>query len=485
MTQPLRFHRLLLALAFVLLWAGIARANHYRDYPEPDMGDGDSTPAAGSSSGNASETLPDVQHGRDMVTGREPGRGLEEEGDKGKDDEKEEEEKPGGLLGQRLHGRGPIRVEYIYTGEVFNNMRGGISTQNATQYFGLMDLAIHADLEKLGFAPGGKLFIFGENAHGKGLTREYVGDYQWLSNIDTSQNFTQVSEYWWERSVVDGFITFRLGKQDCNAEFAVVDLGGDFINSSYGFEPTIPMPSYPNASMAAVAFFKLSEKLTFKAGVWDGVPDGRTWGFSGTGTTFSIFELKLKWDLEPGLPGDCHAGLWYHSDQFNDITPAVEQVSLEAFRTRQNKMPTPAAGMVGIMAAGDTYEGNHGFYCGAEQMIWKENKDDKKDVQGFGAFAQYGWAPPDRNPATQYIGAGVVYKGLIPRRDNDTCGLGMGKVYFSDRLPDVGSETAIELFYKARLGKYVFVQPDLQYISRPSGIYRDAFVAGMRFQMAM
>jgi porin len=431
--------------------------------------------------GSSGDSLPDVQHGRDMTTGREPGRGLEEDGDKKEDDEQE----PGGLFGKRLHGRGPIRVEYIYTGEILSNARGGISTQNATQYFGQMDLAIHADLEKLGFAPGGKLFLLGENTHGRGLTQEFVGDFQWLSNIDAPRNFTQVSEYWWERSLLHERIAVRLGKQDCNAEFDIVDLGGDFINCSFGYDPTVPMPSYPNPSMAAALFVKLHEKLTFKAGVWDGAPDGLTWGVSGTGTTFSIYEFKLKWDLKPGMPGDAHAGLWYHSDRFDDITPAVEMVNLAAFRTRQSKLPPAGGDIVGIAAAGDVYEGNHGFYCGAEQMIWKEKKADKKDVQGFGAFVQYGWAPPDRNPATQYLGAGVVYKGLIPRRDEDTCGLGMAKVYFSDRLPDVGSETAIELFYKVRLGKYVSLQPDLQYIAQPSGIYRDAFVAGLRFQTAM
>ena len=481
MTQPLRLCGSPVALVCLLFLASEGHA--YQDRLAAEFvgtgSDASSVTPSRARGGSLDESLPDVQHGRDLVAGREAGPTVNEE------DDNEKDEEPGGLLGKRLHGRGPIRAEYIYTGEVFSNMRGGITTRNAAQYFGLLDLAIHVNLDELGLFPGGKFFVLGENGHGRGLTPDYVGDYQWLSNIETSHSFTQVSEYWWERSFVDECVTCRLGKQDCNAEFAVLDVAGDFIGSSYGAHPTIPMPSYPDASMAGVVLLKLTDRCLFQGGVWDGAPNGRNWGLSNNGSIFSIYEFKLKWDLKPGMPGDCHAGMWYHNDQFDDITPLVEATSLLAFRTRQDKHPAAVTDMVGIAAAGNTYEGNHGFYCGVEQMIWKEHRANKEDSQGLGIFTQYGWAPPDRNPANHYVGAGLVFKGLIPRRNDDTCGLGLAKVIFSDRLPNTGSETAIEIFYKLRLGKFVFLQPDLQYIAQPSGIYRDAFVAGLRLQTAL
>ena len=44
-------------------------------------------------------------------------------------------------------------------------------------------------------------------------------------------------------------------------------------------------------------------------------------------------------------------------------------------------------------------------------------------------------------------------------------------------------ETVVEVFYKAQITPRIRVQPDLQYVGTPSGIYRDALVAGFRFQV--
>jgi porin len=106
--------------------------------------------------------------------------------------------------------------------------------------------------------------------------------------------------------------------------------------------------------------------------------------------------------------------------------------------------------------------------------------------QGLGAFFQFSWAPSDRNMIDQGIGAGLVYTGLLPGRDEDTCGGGFSLVDFSpDLFATTGqtSENAIEVFYKARLRDWLAIIPDLQYIARPSGIERDAMVVGLRFEM--
>ncbi len=77
--------------------------------------------------------------------------------------EVEEPEEAPGLLGYALHGRGGVAVEYVYTGEVMNNMRGGLNTRKATEYRGNFDLTVTTDLDRLGFFPGGTFFIYGQN----------------------------------------------------------------------------------------------------------------------------------------------------------------------------------------------------------------------------------------------------------------------------------------------------------------------------------
>ena len=371
----------------------------------------------------------------------------------------EAEASPGllsGLLDGRHHGWGGISAEYVYTGEIFTNMRGGLNTRRATEYRGNFDLFVTADLDRIGFFPGGTLFLYGENGHGRGITERHVGDFQRLSNID-APDFVQVSEYWWERGLFEGFLTVRLGKQDCNADFAVVQSAADFINSSFGFHPTIPMPTFPAPSMAAAAFFEITDWLSFDAGVWDGAPAIGNWGLSGTGVTFSIYEVKATYDLFGVLPGDAHIGLWYHSDQWDDVAP------------------NSAA----------TFRGNHGIHCEAEQRLFKESRGDPEDRQGLVAFLQYGWSPEDRNEAQQYWGGGLTGRGLIGGRDDDLLGLGVAHLIFSDRLPERTSETTVELFYRANLAPWAMAQPDLQYIANPGGDGRDAFVFGLRFEVVL
>jgi porin len=367
-----------------------------------------------------------------------------------------EAEKAPGLFGYSLHGKDWLKIEYLYSGEIFSNTHGGISTHNATKYLGLFNVAITGDLQKLDVFPGGTFFLLGENSHGQGITQDYVGDQQILSNIDPLRPYTQVSEFWWQNDLFDDFLQVRLGKQDANVEFAVVDLGGDFVNSSFGVHHNIPMPTWPHPAMGTVAIFNLRESLQFKVGVFDGAADGRTWGFSGTGDIFSIYELKQKWKLgSDNLPGDCHVGLWYHRGDWKNIAiPAI------------------------------TYNNNHGVYMGAEQMIIKESRD-KDDDQGLGVFGQYGWALEDRNEVPNYVGAGIVYKGLVPHRDDDITGIGMAKATFSPYLEGYGAETAIEFFHKIHVSPYINIQPDIQFIAHPGGQHPDALAVGVCFQAVL
>ena len=120
-----------------------------------------------------------------------------------------------------------------------------------------------------------------------------------------------------------------------------------------------------------------------------------------------------------------------------------------------------------------------------DQTLYKEN-DDPDDTQGLGTYFQFAWAPSDRNEIERYYGAGLVYTGLIPGRDEDVIGLGVASAHLSRRLrPLEGKtqETAIELFYKAPLLPWLTVQPDVQYILNPGGDGKDALAVGVRFEI--
>lgn len=362
------------------------------------------------------------------------------------------EEEHHGLLGRHLHGRGPVAFEYLYTGEMLTNARGGITTHNATQYEGLLDLAMRIDLDQARLPVPGKFFMLFQQTHGRGLSADFVGDAQILSNIDSSGNITQVSEYWWETTLGDDLLTVRLGKQNVNGEFHLTELAADFVHSAYGIPPTLPAPTYPHNSVGAVLLAKLNESLVAKAGVWDGYPIGGTWGLSGTGITYSIAELERTYKLFGRLPGVFDVGCSHLSPI--DVVP------------------------------GEFSPEQYTIYCDFEQALYREDASDEKNEQGLACFARYGTVYPKADvDFKNYFCAGLVYKGLIHSRDEDLIGAGVN--YLRHNLGGTGTETATEVFYKAHVNRWATVQPTLQFISSPSGIYHDSLVAGVRFQIVL
>ena len=348
---------------------------------------------------------------------------------------------------------GAITITPVYTGEVFTNTRGGISTKDSTQYLGLLDLGFEWDFdENDAFLPG-KFYLLAQNTHGQGITTDYVGDSQVVSNIDSFRNIMQVSEYWWEFDLLDSDVTVRLGKQDINTEFLLIDRAADFIQSTFGLSPSTAYPTYPAPSMAAVALIQINEHWQLKTGLWDAFTSGGGWGFSGNDSVVAIGELECSYALAEGvLPGVFAVGAVYES-----------------------------AGVI----EGDHVSPVQEYIIQAEQVIYRERHSDDDAIQGLGVFAGYYPRFPGSQISPKSIGdsyvAGATYTGLIPSRDRDVLGTGLSWVELFQG--GTNEETVIEVFYKAQITPCVRVQPDLQYVGTPSGIYRDALVAGFRFQV--
>lgn len=350
-------------------------------------------------------------------------------------------------------GDGGLLIEPVYYGEVFSNTRGGMTTRNATQYQALFDLSLTVDFEKTLLPVPGRFYMLGQNTHGRGLTGDFIGDTLVLSNIDSGKNLTQVAEYWWEFNVLHDVVTLRLGKQDVNTEFFFIDIAEDYIQSSFGLTPTAVLPTFPFPSIAALALVRLDDSLQLKLGVWDLLAEVGSWGVSGNSTVLAIGELEYKYALLDGaLPGVMAVGAAYATDG---------------------------------ELLGTVFDAGHGYYVQLEQLLFREREWDADAPEGLGVFAAYyprflGRQFLDESFGDSFVG-GVVYRGLISGRDEDVLGAGVAWAELfkggSDR------ETVYEFFYKARITPRVSLQPDIQYIVTPSGIYPDALAIGMRFQV--
>lgn len=374
---------------------------------------------------------------------------------------KEEEVFPLTLLGPRWHEVGPISAAYVYTSQVFNNSRGGISTNEATRYRGNLDLTLTLDTEAANWWKGGQFMVYLQQSHGRTLSKEFVGDAQFYNNFDTSpkrQDLTQLGEYWYQHRFAEDSLSVKIGRQDTNSDFAYADLGGDFVNSSFLTLANIPMPTWPYQTVGVSSLYQVNDKLRLGGGAYDHGHDiGQWWA---TTTNRGMFFIGQA-DYQP----------------FSDIADAsLTMVRFGSWYTTSDTL---------AVDTNSDFDNNYGFYSTLDRMLISESVDA---AQGLGTFLQYAWAPQDRNQIDVTYGGGLVYRGLLPNRDVDTLGIGFTVVEFSSALfPITGqtSENAIELFYKARLNDWLTIQPDMQYIARPSGIQRDSLVVGLQVEIIL
>ena len=154
--------------------------------------------------------------------------------------------------------------------ESFANPDGALNAIEDSRYAGLTDVIFTIDTEGAGWWKGGFFFIDLQNSRGGDIS-EVVGDIQGISNIVAPPG-TRFSEYFIDQNFADGRYRLKIGKQDANADFVVSEGGGEFINSSFGIIPTVPLPTYPAPALGVMGGWSPSKVIHVKAGYWDGSP---------------------------------------------------------------------------------------------------------------------------------------------------------------------------------------------------------------------
>lgn len=358
-----------------------------------------------------------------------------------------------------------VTIEAVHLSDVSQKLYGGIQkSRYPHKAFGVIDTAIILDTEKMGLWHGGTAVTRFQHKYGNGLG-DRIGAFQDIDAYDV-RRFTQLSEYWYEQALFKDRLKLKIGKQDACYDFLALDMAPNFINNSHAyFMPNIPLPAYPDQALGVVLKIEPTEWLSFKSGWYDGKAKGGTSGFdtafSGGSVAFLIEELGIRHNMK-NMPGTFLTGYWLHTghvDELKEYAPGED--------------PTIIAQTMG-------------WYMEAEQMIWKEKKDDAEDTQGLSVLGQFSWAPSDRSEISRYYGSALMYKGLFPKRDDDIFGLGAAVAQLSGRLKHIsddgrkGAETILEMFYKAQITKWFSVQPFTQVVFNPDGKNPNAFALGLR-----
>ncbi|MBN1391204.1 MAG: carbohydrate porin [Sedimentisphaerales bacterium] len=358
-----------------------------------------------------------------------------------------------------------------------HNLRGGISThRKAGRFSGSYDLELSADLQKLLGFEGARLYMLTEGSWSKsgGIDGPSVGSAFGVNGDGSSRRAIDVTELWYEQTLLDGTMRIRLGKMDltggfehhnCPVSFDCSNFANDetaqFLNGALINNPTTP---FPDRGLGIAAYYNPISHWYVSAAVADAQADFRETGFRtafhGPAYFFYIFETGITPQLDSAkgpLQGAYRLGLWYD--------------------------PQPKANS----DSANTSRDDVGFYVTCDQMLIKEN-DDPEDAQGIGAFFRYGHADSKRNDITDFWSFGFQYQGLFEGRDDDTLGLGFAQGFFSNHASLTYTddyESALELYYNARLTPWLNISPSIQYIANPGGNKSadDAVVLGVRTQM--
>ena len=399
-----------------------------------------------------------------------------------------------------LSDRG-VEVFGCYTAEVWGNTRGGLKP--GADYTGLLHFGAGVDLEKAVGWRGASVSTSWLWLSGRDASADLVGNFLTISNI-AGLNTLRMFELWFQQNLLDDTISLRFGQLSADSEFVISDYSVLFINGTFGWPAAASMnlpnggPAYPMGTLGARIAWNPVDWFTFHSAIFQGdvfAQDINRHGFrwrldSQTGHTF-LNEAQFRWSAraeESGLPGHFKAGAWFQTGNRADAL------------------------------ADDTASGNSGYYGIVDQMLCREpvaptvsglTKDGKsvvdakgtksfkapgaieKSDQGLGWFGRVAVTPANRNFINFYFDTGLSYKGLVPGRDDDTIGIGLGYAQLSNGARNslkengatpIGAEMVIEFTYQARITPWLVVQPDLQYIINPGGTtdLNNALVIGGR-----
>ncbi len=198
--------------------------------------------------------------------------------------------------------------------------------------------------------------------------------------------------------------TLKIGQQDANIDFSVVNNAGEFLNPSMGHSPTIIMPSYNDPVMAVSYLHQVSDKLSFSFGVFESAVTIDEDGYFND--TFTIVEAGY---------------------QVNDST----NVKLGFWRDTAVDLTKP-------------------------YMIL-----DHQINQDYSAFMQFGSGNANTIGLDSHLGFGVNKHGVFT--GEDMTGIAYTQVSDGDT-----EERIVEVYYTQQVSKWIKMTLDMQYITNPA-----------------
>lgn len=344
-----------------------------------------------------------------------------------------------------------------------------VTGQNKPFLLGVNGVQITSFTKENNWWKNGMFSLYFLNTYGDNPTTDYVHDYQMFDNIesfpDTNNHIdlgkgqlnyrTFIYNLYYQHFFKNGRIL--IGQYDLNMDFAFSNVGLNFINSSFGVQPTL---TYNVPSFSTFPFTNLTTRIeynlgnyTVRAAVAQGMGGNNLTNPHGAkyretfkeGGLFMIAEINKNKIVSDYLFSDYKLGFWGHtgskSMKFHNVTDTLDTKS----------------------------HFNFGAYFIADKFLRPEKSDSS---QGLYAFVDLGWAPGDYNIFNYYAGGGFSYTGLLPKRNSDILSLALATPFFSKGIVNRDgfniTEKALEMNYNIVTNNFNF-QPCVQYMMNIAG----------------
>ncbi|MFA6922073.1 MAG: carbohydrate porin [Gallionella sp.] len=395
-----------------------------------------------------------------------------------------------------------VNVELLLKGSLMNNLAGGIG--QGSDYMQSTEFKIGLDASRLWGIPDSSAYIHAVLNSGGKMNAAYVGSLMGVDNAEARENNHKLFQAWINRNFLNSTLSVLAGVYPVDSEFYVTDSSAIFIHPSFGMAAEMAQtgkngPSvYPLSSLGFRVKYQPLPTFYVQAAVLDGNPgNGRNphWtGFNPFHGDGSLLVAEISY-----LPGEAH-----HMNEPN-IETGKGGILSEAEKLEQRYEPVGkyAVGYWSYSRAFDDLldtdlsgnplqRKNRGVYLLMENSLYRA-QNMERDVT---AFVRYGRAEKNVNAFDYSASLGLRIRGLINGRVDDFFGIAATTAHGGDKfrlaqkslgIEIPGSETSVEIAYRAQLKPWLVLQPDVQRIFHPglSPVIRNATVIGVRCEITL
>lgn len=346
-----------------------------------------------------------------------------------------------------------VRLGGVWLGDYNDLLNGSDGTHHNRHWTGnsslIIDLSI--DFEK---AFGWKSALFGAeflqfNGQPTNADAGVVQGYNSLPG-EPPLNRSELYQLWLDQGFLDDKLSVRIGKvvpiyhfnnvskpvPKDNPAISIPSVTG-LIYTPIFVNPTLigAIGGYYNSVYGIVTTIAPVKEAYINIGVFDGnLARGVQTGLTGphfNGYYFSIIESGYGWTgCKPGIAA---VGGWYQSGQLKSGT--------------------------------QKQTGTGGVYAFGSQALWiKKSEPTNKNIS---AFFQFGWNNSRTLPMNLFAGMGLTAFALLPKRPNDSFGVGVAWSRLNHHTFKRHSEWMFQGYYQLQVYESIYFQPVLSYIPNP------------------